>query len=99
MGNAISDNFDSVKAKAGFAGQSAKKSLEPSPWPEKGQNAVRGTQCTILKWSPLDKQRLHFSVIECYKFVVSLNILLLQDYFELASKRTNSKFITIFSCN
>jgi len=47
-------------------------------------------RCTILKWSPLDKRRLYFSLLECYKFVFSLNNLVFQDFFELASKRTRS---------
>ena len=47
-------------------------------------------RCAILKCSPLDKRRLYFSLIECYKSVFSLNNLAFQDFFELALKRTRS---------
>ena len=48
-------------------------------------------RCAILKWSPLKKkQRLYFSLIECYKCVFSLNNLDFQDFFQFASKRTRS---------
>jgi len=47
-------------------------------------------RCAILKWSPLEKRRLYFSLIECYKCVFSLNNLEFQDFFQFASKRTRS---------
>ena len=47
-------------------------------------------RCAILKRSPLEKRRLYFSLMECYKRVFSLNNLKFQDFFQFASKRTRS---------
>ena len=52
-------------------------------------------RCAILKWSPLEKRRLYFSLIECYKCVFSLNNLEFQDFFQFASKRTREATIVI----
>ena len=72
------------------------KSLETNPRIENWGEMQYEQRCAILKWSSLDKQRLHFLLSSAHKIVFPLNSHVFQDYFELASKRTRT--ITTLNC-
>ena len=52
-------------------------------------------RCAILKWSPSEKRRLYFSLIECYKCLLSLNNLEFQVFFPSLPRKEREATIVI----